>query len=58
MVRTGQEEPEMIEYLEGRRYRRAVLDTDIDSDSTRTSCYIGEQFYDICYRESQKRIRI
>jgi hypothetical protein len=33
MVRIGQEELEIIEYLEGRRYRRAVLDTDIDSDS-------------------------
>jgi hypothetical protein len=31
-----------MEYLEGRRYRRAVLDTDIDSDSTRTSYRIGE----------------
>jgi hypothetical protein len=58
MVRIGQEETEMIEYLEGRRYRRAVLDADMDRDSTRTSCRIGEQFCDVCYREGQKQIRI
>jgi hypothetical protein len=48
----------MIEYLEGRRCRRAVLDADIDGDSTRTSCRIGEQFYDVCRREGQKRIHM
>jgi hypothetical protein len=32
----------MIEYLDGTRYRRVVLDTDIDGDSTRTSYRIGE----------------
>jgi hypothetical protein len=42
MVRTGGEEPEMIGYLEGRRYRRAVLDADMDGDSIRTSCRVGE----------------
>jgi hypothetical protein len=48
----------MIEYLEGRRYRRAVLDTDMDGDSTRTSYRIGEQFYDVYRREGRKRIRV
>jgi hypothetical protein len=32
----------MIKYLEGRRYRRVVLDADIDSDSIRTGYRIGE----------------
>jgi superfamily II DNA helicase RecQ len=58
IVRIGQEEPEMIEYLEGRRCRRAVLDADMDSDSTWTSCRTGEQFCDMCRREGQKRIRV
>jgi superfamily II DNA helicase RecQ len=58
MVRTGQEEPEMMEYLEGRRCRRAVLDADMDGDSTRTSCRTGEQFCDVCRGEGRKRIRV
>jgi hypothetical protein len=58
IVRTGQEEPEMMEYLEGRRCRRAVLDADMDGDSTRTSCRTGEQFCDVCRREGRKRIRV
>jgi superfamily II DNA helicase RecQ len=58
MVRTGQEEPEMIEYLEGRRCRRAVLDADMDGDSTRTSCRTGEQFCDVCRGQGRKRIRV
>ena len=56
-VRTGQEEPEMIEYLEGRRCRRAVLDADMDGDVTRTNCRAGEQFCDVCRGQSRKRIR-
>jgi hypothetical protein len=40
----------MIEYLDSTRYRRVVLDANIDSDSTRTSCRTGEQFCDVCYR--------
>jgi hypothetical protein len=48
----------MIEYLEGRRYRRAVLDADMDGDSTRTSYHTGEQFCDMYRREGQKRIRV
>jgi hypothetical protein len=39
----------MIEYLDGTRYRRVVLDADIDGDSIQTSCRTGEQFYDVCY---------
>ncbi|KAL1581793.1 hypothetical protein WHR41_09638 [Cladosporium halotolerans] len=56
-VRTGQEEPEMIEYLEGRRCRRAVLDADMDGDVTRTNCRAGEQFCDVCRGQGRKRIR-
>jgi hypothetical protein len=48
----------MIEYLEGRRYRRAVLDADMDGDSIRTSCCTGEQFCDMCRGEGRKRIRV
>jgi hypothetical protein len=48
----------MIEYLEGRHYRRAVLDADMDSDSTRTSCHTGEQFCDVCRGEGRKRIHV
>jgi superfamily II DNA helicase RecQ len=58
MVRTGREEPEMIEYLEGRRCRRAVLDADMDGEITRTSCRAGEQFCDVCRGEGRKRIRM
>ncbi|XP_022163480.1 uncharacterized protein LOC111028984 [Myzus persicae] len=58
MVRTGGEEPEMLEYLEGRRCRRAVLDADMDGDITRTSCRAGEQFCDVCRGEGRKRIRV
>jgi superfamily II DNA helicase RecQ len=58
MVRTGGEEPEMMEYLEGRRCRRAVLDADMDGDITRTSCRAGEQFCDVCRGEGRKRIRV
>jgi hypothetical protein len=58
MVRIGQEEPEIIEYLEGRRCRRAVLDADMDSDSTRTSCRTGEQFCDVYRRQGRKRIHV
>ncbi|KAI7053814.1 hypothetical protein KC339_g18639, partial [Hortaea werneckii] len=57
-VRTGQEEPEMIEYLEGGRCRRAVLDADMDGDVTRTSCRTGEQFCDVCRGQGRKRIRV
>jgi hypothetical protein len=45
-----------MEYLEGRRCRRAVLDADIDGNSTRTSCYTGEQFCDVYRGEGRKRI--
>ena len=48
----------MIEYLEGRYYRRAVLDADMDSDSIRTGCRIGEQFCDVCRGQGRKRIRM
>jgi hypothetical protein len=48
----------MIEYLDGTRCRRVVLDADMDGDSTRTSCRTGEQFCDVCYRQGRKRIRI
>jgi hypothetical protein len=48
----------MIEYLDGTRCRRVVLDADMDGDSTRTSCRTGEQFCDICYRQGRKRIRV
>jgi superfamily II DNA helicase RecQ len=58
MVRTGREEPEMMEYLEGRRCRRAVLDADMDGEITRTSCRAGEQFCDVCRGEGRKRIRM
>jgi superfamily II DNA helicase RecQ len=58
IVRTGQEEPEMIEYLEGRRCRRAVLDADMDGDGTRTGCRTGEQFCDVCRGQGRKRIRV
>ena len=58
IVRTGGEEPQMIEYLDGTRCRRVVLDADMDGDSTRTSCRIGEQFCDVCYGQGRKRIRV
>jgi superfamily II DNA helicase RecQ len=58
MVRTGGEEPQMIEYLDGRRCRRVVLDADMDGDSTRTSCRTGEQFCDVCCGQGRKRIRV
>jgi len=58
MVRTGGEEAEMTEYLEGKRCRRAVLDADMDGDGTRTSCRAGEQFCDVCRGEGRKRIRV
>lgn len=48
----------MIEYLDGTRCRRVVLDADMDGDSTRTSCRIGEQFCDVCYGQGRKRIRV
>ena len=48
----------MIEYLEGRRCRRAVLDADMDGDSTRTGCRTGEQFCDVCRGQGRKRIRV
>jgi hypothetical protein len=48
----------MIEYLDGTRYRRVVLDADMDGDSTRTSCRTGEQFCDVCYGQGRKRIRV
>jgi superfamily II DNA helicase RecQ len=57
IVRTGEEEPEIIEYLDGRRCRRAVLDADMDGDGTRTSCRTGEQFCDVCRGKSRKRVR-
>lgn len=47
----------MIEYLEGRRCQRAVLDADMDGDVTQTNCCTGEQFCDMCQGQSQKRIR-
>lgn len=46
----------MIEYLDGTRYRRVVLDADMDGDSTRTSYRTGEQFCDVCYRQGRKQI--
>lgn len=47
----------MIAYLEGKRYRRSVLDSDMDSDVIRKGCCAGEQFYDIYRSESRKRVR-
>jgi hypothetical protein len=47
----------MIEYLDGKRCRRAVLDGDMDGDVTRKGCRMGEQFCDVCRGESKKRIR-
>lgn len=58
IVRTGEEDREMIMYLEGRRCRRAVLDADMDGDSTRTSCRTGERFCDVCRGQGRKRIRV
>ena len=47
----------MIAYLEGKRCRRSVLDSDIDGDVTRKGCREGEQFCDVCRSESKKRVR-
>ena len=47
----------MIAYLEGKRYRRSVLDSDIDGDVIRKGYRKGEQFYDVYYSESKKRVR-
>ena len=47
----------MIAYLEGKRYRRMVLDSDIDSDVIRKDCYVEEQFCDIYRGESKRRVR-
>jgi hypothetical protein len=58
MVRTGQEEPEMMEYLEVRRCRGAALDADIDGDGTWTGCRAGEQFCDVCRGEGRKWIHM
>ena len=57
IVRSGLEEAEMIAYLEGKRCRRSVLDSDMDGDVTRKGCREGEQFCDVCRGESKKRIR-
>ena len=57
IVRSGLEEAEMIAYLEGKRCRRSVLDSDMDGDVTRKGCREGEQFCDVCRGEGKKRVR-
>lgn len=56
-VRTGFEELEMIEYLGGKRCRRAMLDGDMDGEDTRKGCRAGEETSDVCGGESKKRVR-
>jgi hypothetical protein len=58
MVRSRMEEPKMIEYLEGKRYRRVILDGDMDGDVTRKGCRVGEQFCDVCRGKSKRRVRM
>lgn len=52
------QETQMVEYLEGDRCRRVVLDRDMDGNSERTACRTGEQFCDVCRGLGKRRMRV